>query len=172
MQTIPNNHDAPTLCHIGIGANLDSDLGSPKDGVLWAMNMLSNHPHTWQFVASSLYQSKAYGVTDQPDFINAVAKFYTDLPAHALLDVLQNLENQAGRIRLVRWGARTLDLDLLTYGDKAIRTERLIVPHVEMLKRNFVLVPMREISPDMTLLGRRLDGYENANNFDNLWRLI
>ena len=85
------------------------------------------------------------GPQDQPDYINAVIKISTNLTAEHLLDELQNIENKQGRVRKQRWGARTLDLDLLLYGDDVINTERLIVPHSGISERNFVLYPLNEL---------------------------
>ena len=83
--------------------------------------------------------------------MNAVAKFETNLTALELLDKLQHIENSQGRVRLRRWGERTLDLDLILYSDEQIQNERLTVPHIEMQNREFVIVPMYDLSPDLVL---------------------
>ncbi len=90
------------------------------------------------------------GPVGQPDFVNAVAAIDTRLDAHALLSDLQAIEQQQGRVRSgMRWGPRTLDLDLLLFGDKQINTGRLTVPHPGLLQRDFVLYPLYEIAPDL-----------------------
>ena len=83
--------------------------------------------------------------------MNAFAKFETNLTALELLDKLQHIENQQGRVRLRRWGERTLDLDLILYGNEQIQNERLTVPHIEMKNREFVIVPMFDLSPELVL---------------------
>ncbi|MCL5256158.1 MAG: 2-amino-4-hydroxy-6-hydroxymethyldihydropteridine diphosphokinase [Gammaproteobacteria bacterium] len=138
---------AAVRCYIGLGANLDQPLQTLQRAVA----VLSRDPalHDWQ--CSSLYQSKPMGPQDQPDYVNAVATFTTSFSAVQLLDFLQDIENQFGRVRQQRWGARTLDLDILLYADSAFHTERLTVPHPGMLEREFVLVPLAEIAPNLTL---------------------
>jgi len=89
------------------------------------------------------------GSVDQPDFVNAVAALDTRLDAHVLLSELQSIEQQQGRVRGVRWGPRTLDLDLLLYGDEQITTGQLTVPHPGLLQRSFVLHPLYEIAPEL-----------------------
>ncbi|ELA09244.1 2-amino-4-hydroxy-6-hydroxymethyldihydropteridine pyrophosphokinase [Moraxella macacae 0408225] len=158
------------LCHVGIGSNLGNELGKPIDHINQAIAWLKNHPNFADFCVSSLYTSKAFGVTDQPDFINAVAKFYTDLPALHILDILQGFEQQAKRVRVRRWGERSLDLDLLTYGDEQIDNERLTVPHMGIFERNFVVIPMLEISPDIVIRGQIIKNLEIANKHQGLTR--
>ena len=114
---------------------------------------------------SSLYETAAVGVTDQPDFLNAVAEVATTLSAAALLDALLNLENLLGRKRTFRWGPRVIDLDLLLYGDEQITLPTLTVPHPRLSERAFVLVPLAEIAPDLVLPGDNRTVAEMANNF-------
>lgn len=159
------------LCHIGIGSNLANELGEPTDHVKQAIDWLINHPNFDDFCVSSLYTSKAFGVTDQPDFINAVAKFCTDLSALTVLDILQDFEQQAKRVRLRRWGERSLDLDLLTYGDEKIDNERLTVPHIGIFERNFVVIPMLEISPEIIIHGQAVKNLEIAKNHQGLTKI-
>ncbi|HDL5264986.1 TPA: 2-amino-4-hydroxy-6-hydroxymethyldihydropteridine diphosphokinase, partial [Mannheimia haemolytica] len=104
-----------------------------------------------EFEISPFYGSKPVGPQDQPDYVNAVAKFSTDLSPTALLDKLQSIENEQGRVRVRRWGERTLDLDIILYGNQQIQTERLNVPHIEMKNREFVIVPMFDLTPDLVL---------------------
>ena len=88
---------------------------------------------------------------DQPDYCNAVVEIETTLSPIELLDTMQSIENSHGRVRTVRWGPRTLDLDILLYGNEVIESERLTVPHYQMHVRNFVLCPLQDIAPNLTL---------------------
>ena len=132
--------------YIGLGSNLEN----PRNQVEAALEELNQLPGTRLLAASSLYQSKPLG-PPQPDFINAVALLETTLPALALLDQLQGLEQRHQRVRREHWGPRTLDLDLLLYGDESVDHPRLQVPHPELTKRNFVLYPLAELAPELTL---------------------
>lgn len=130
--------------YVGLGGN----LGQPISQVSQALLELSSLPDSELVVRSSLYRTRPVGPVDQPDYINAVAVLVTELAAEALLDALQALEARHGRIRDgERWGARTLDLDLLLYGDAVIASQRLQVPHPRMCQRAFVLYPLAEIAP-------------------------
>ena len=124
-----------------------SNLGDSIRLINSATEKISSNPAIRVLNNSSLYQTEPYGVTDQPDFYNGCLEIETYLPAHKLLDVLQSLENEAGRVRTMHWGPRTLDLDLLIYGNELINDERLTVPHIDMANRNFVLEPLCEIAP-------------------------
>ena len=99
--------------------------------------------------ASGLYETAAWGLEDQPAFLNQALALHTSLPPEALLHVCLHTEQLAGRERLVRWGARTLDVDILFYDDQVLTTERLTVPHPRLPERRFVLVPLAEIAPDL-----------------------
>jgi 2-amino-4-hydroxy-6-hydroxymethyldihydropteridine diphosphokinase len=129
---------------VGLGAN----LGEPKAQVRRAIAALGAIPMTRLLAASSLYRSAPVGVGEQPDFINAVAAIETGLSARALLDKLLAIEARFGRRRDVPGSPRTLDLDLLLYGDRVIAEPDLIVPHPRMHERAFVLAPLAEIAPD------------------------
>jgi len=102
---------------------------------------------------SSLYRSAPMGPQDQPDFVNAVVQLATGLSADELLDGLRGVEQAQGRTREQHWGPRTLDLDILLYGDAVIATERLQVPHPGLALRNFVLYPLAEIDDGLVVPG-------------------
>ena len=139
-----------TVVYVGLGSN----LANPVDQVNQALTALDGMAHCRLLSQSSLYRSAPMGPQDQNDYINAVAELSTDLTPIALLDALQSIENQQGRVRKdERWGPRTLDLDLLLYGDKSVDLPRLKVPHYGMKQRNFVLLPLQEIAPDLVLPG-------------------
>ncbi len=134
-------------CYIGLGSNLDD----PRAHVSTALKQLAELPDTELVAASSLYRSDPVGPQDQPDFVNAVAELSTRLTPEALLDQLQSLEQAHRRVRERHWGPRTLDLDILLYGDSQLATERLVVPHSHMRERSFVLWPLAEIAPTLAL---------------------
>jgi len=137
-----------TVCFVGIGSN----LGQPVEKARQAIEALKSLPETRLVYCSSLYCSKPMGPSDQPDYINAVAQLETNLAPLALLDTLQQVELEKGRVRKdERWGPRTLDLDILLYGDQQIVSERLTVPHYGMKQREFVLYPLAEIAPNLRL---------------------
>ena len=100
---------------------------------------------------SSYYQTKPWGIVDQPDFINAVAAIDTALSPGQLLKQLQAIEQAQGRKRLERWGPRTIDLDILLYGDRVVSTDDLTIPHPRLTEREFVLYPLAELAPDLKL---------------------
>lgn len=130
------------LAHVALGAN----LGDARATVSDAIAALDRLPQTRLLRASGLYRSAPWEASG-PDFINAVAAVETGLDAHELLRALQALELQAGRERPYRNAPRTLDLDLLLYGDAVIDTPDLSVPHPRLRERAFVLLPLAEISP-------------------------
>jgi len=136
-----------TPAFIGIGSNLNS----PALQLAQAVSALRKLPHSTLEQVSSAYQSKAVGPGEQPDYLNAVVQVNTTLSPLTLLDHLQSIEQAQGRQRGVRWGARTLDLDLLLYGDSVINEARLTLPHPRILERDFVLRPLLEIIGDSTL---------------------
>lgn len=133
--------------YIGLGSN----LAEPKQQLVKARNAINHIPQTQISNQSSLYLSAPMGAQDQPDYINAVVAIDTRLPALTLLDELQNIENRQGRERTVKWGSRTLDLDILLYADQQIKHPRLTVPHYGLTEREFVLHPLHEINPTLVL---------------------
>jgi 2-amino-4-hydroxy-6-hydroxymethyldihydropteridine diphosphokinase len=135
---------------IGLGSNLDD----PRRQVGRALEELAGLPETTLAAQSGLYRSAPMGPADQPAYINAVARLETRLAPEALLDALQAIEARHGRVRAGdRWGPRTLDLDILLYGDARIDSPRLRVPHPGLAARNFVLQPLAELAPDLDIPG-------------------
>ncbi len=141
---------ASTKAFIGLGAN----LGDPEAQVRRALAALADLPGTRLVTASSFYRSAPVGVVAQPDFINAVAEIETALGARALLEALLAAERRFGRRRDFPGAPRTLDLDLLLYGDRVIAEPGLVVPHPRMHERAFVLAPLAEIAPDVAIPGK------------------
>ena len=138
---------------VGLGAN----LGDAVATVQAAFGALDALPGTRVLRASRLYRTPAWGKTDQPAFVNAAAVLETELDARTLLDAMLSIERDFGRDRATdgsdRWGARTLDLDLLLYGTDAIDEPGLRVPHPHLHERAFALVPLIEIAPDLVIPG-------------------
>jgi len=136
------------IAYIGLGSNLEN----PEKQIRNAVNAIKAIERTVMSNISALYYSRPMGPKDQPDYMNAVAELTTSLPPIALLDELQKIENDAGRVRKDnRWGPRILDLDILLYDNNVINSERLIVPHYGLKDREFVLIPLNEIAPSMSL---------------------
>ncbi|OTA21930.1 2-amino-4-hydroxy-6- hydroxymethyldihydropteridine diphosphokinase [Xenorhabdus beddingii] len=135
-----------TLVYIAIGSN----LADPLQQVDNALAALKNIPETTFVVRSSFYRTKPMGPQDQPDYLNLAVALETQLSAETLLDHTQAIELAQGRVRKdERWGPRTLDLDIMLFGDHMINTERLTVPHYGLKQREFMLYPLAEIAPNL-----------------------
>jgi len=137
------------VAFIGLGSNLEN----PESQLKRALQALDGLPGSRVQAVSSLYRSAPMGPQDQPDYVNAVVQLATGLLSEALLDQLQRVEQVHGRTRGQRWGPRTLDLDILLYGDEVIATERLQIPHPGLAQRNFVLYPLAEIGGHIAVPG-------------------
>ena len=138
-----------TVAYIGLGSNLEQ----PADQIRRAFEELGRVPSSRLTGRSRCYRSSPMGPPDQPDYINAVARLTTRLSPHALLRELQAIERAHRRVRGERWGPRTLDLDLLLYGQSSIETPDLRVPHPGLHERSFVLYPLSDIDPDLEIPG-------------------
>ena len=139
--------------YVGLGSNLQQ----PAKQIAAAFEGLDNLPETRLFGRSSLYRSAPLGGVEQPDFLNAVAALLTSLGPRELLDELKSIERRRGRERGgQRWGPRVLDLDILAFSDLVIAEDGLTVPHAGIAERNFVLLPLCEIAPELVIpnLGR------------------
>lgn len=134
-------------CFIGLGSNLDN----PVTQVATALLELERLDQCRNLTHSSLYRSDPVGPPGQPDYINAVASLETSLQPLELLDAMQAIEQQHQRVRIQHWGPRTLDLDLLLFGEQLINNDRLTVPHPYLQERNFVLLPLAEIAPKLSI---------------------
>ena len=155
--------------YIGLGSNLADPLAQLRS----ALAALAALPQTSLAAQSSFYASDPLGPADQPRYVNAVAALDTDLSPLELLDALQSIELEQGRLRKAeRWGPRTLDLDILLFGERQLDEPRLTVPHYHMHARAFVLYPLAEIAPQLRLPdGRALDELLAACPFEGLERL-
>lgn len=138
------------MVYVGLGSNLDAPHAQVAEG----MNELAGLPDTEVEACSSLYESEPMGPQDQPDYVNAVVRLRTGLAPEALLDGLQAIEHRHGRQRTRHWGARTLDLDILLYGEQQIAGPRLQIPHPGIAVRNFVLYPLAELDSQLEIPGR------------------
>jgi 2-amino-4-hydroxy-6-hydroxymethyldihydropteridine diphosphokinase len=134
------------VTYIGLGSN----LGDSKVILTEAVHKLAS---LGDVKISKLYQSPPMGPQDQPNYLNAVVQLSTNLAPLALLDELQRFEQESGRVRLRHWGERTLDLDLLIYAEEKIQHERLTVPHVGVMERDFVLIPLLDLDPNLHIDG-------------------
>lgn len=147
--------------YIGLGSN----LGDPRKNLEKARQFIDEIPLTRITRVSSLYSSRPWGVKDQPDFINQVVEIETGLPPGELLQKLLEIEKHMGRKRLVKWGPRVIDLDILLYGSLTISEEDLQVPHPFLTQREFVVVPLLELEPELalpdgTMLREKLEGLD------------
>lgn len=162
---------APRTACIALGAN----IGEPLRQIEAGFQALAALPGTRLTSRSSLYRSAPVGYADQPDFINAVALIDTTLEPHALLEALLAIERVNGRVREFPNAPRTLDLDIVLYGDMVIHDPGLTIPHARMLERAFVMLPLAEIAPDMQVPGqgrvRELAARVDAGSIAQLQRM-
>jgi 2-amino-4-hydroxy-6-hydroxymethyldihydropteridine diphosphokinase len=141
MATTPN-----TIAYLGLGTN----IGDREAYLEAALTSIAKIPATSLLRQSAVYESKPWGKTDQPDFLNMVAEISTQLEPHTLHRHLQSTERNLGREeRGERWGPRPIDIDLLLYGTRAIETASLVVPHARLWERHFVLRPLADLVPAM-----------------------
>ena len=129
---------------LGLGSN----LGNPRATCLQAIDLVRNHAHIRVSRVASLYRTEPVGVTEQAWFVNTVMDCTTALSVEALLEAILEIEGSFGRVRMERWGPRTLDLDILFYDDLHLKSEYLTVPHPRLHQRRFVLVPLAELAPE------------------------
>ncbi|UAW97960.1 2-amino-4-hydroxy-6-hydroxymethyldihydropteridine diphosphokinase [Halopseudomonas nanhaiensis] len=154
----------PVWCFIGLGSN----LSDPERQLDKALDALAQLPDSTLLARSSLYRSPPLGPSDQPDYLNAVAMLETRLEPEPLLDLLQSIELTQGRVRKdERWGPRSLDLDILLFGNLTLDSARLTIPHYDMHRRAFVLYPLAELAPELAMpdgtpLGTLLDRCPSA----------
>ncbi len=134
-----------TLVYLGLGSNLGDRISYLNE----AVDILNSHEHITVIKVSSFYETDPVGYEEQGKFMNCVALCETELSPHALLDFIQGVENTLKRVRTIRWGPRTIDVDILMYGDLKLWDEpRLLIPHPRMTEREFVLAPLAEIAPE------------------------
>lgn len=140
-----------TKAYISLGSNLGDRAANLDE----AVRQLSRTEGIGNLRRSGIRETEPVGRTDQPKFLNCVVEVETTLEPLELLDRCQEIERRLGRTRTRRWGPRTIDLDILLFGDVIVRTDRLTLPHPEMTRRRFVLEPLCELAPDLVLPGGR-----------------
>jgi 2-amino-4-hydroxy-6-hydroxymethyldihydropteridine diphosphokinase len=136
---------------IGLGGN----IGDTRELMRVALARLAAHPANEVAAVSALYQTPPWGKTDQPAFLNAAARLETTLSCRELLESILHIERELGRERVERWGPRTLDLDILLFGDEQVDEPGLHVPHPRLAERAFALQPLVDVAPDAAFAGRR-----------------
>jgi 2-amino-4-hydroxy-6-hydroxymethyldihydropteridine diphosphokinase len=144
--------DPAVTAALGLGGN----IGDVAGAFLQALGRLADAPGVGRLRASSVYRTPPWGKVDQPDFLNMAALVETTLPPRALLALCLDIERDLGRRRLERWGPRTLDLDLLTYGEATIGEPDLEIPHPRLTERAFVLAPLAEVAPHLRVGGQEI----------------
>ncbi len=146
-----SNHSETVASIIALGSNLDSGAGSPLETLCAAREALAKLPNSRVEKSSSVWKTAPVGNVDQPDFFNAALMLRTALSPHALLECLQEVERQFGRDRSreLRWGPRSLDLDIIFYGTRIIDEPDFSIPHPRFAERAFVLFPLMELAPTM-----------------------
>lgn len=133
------------VAYIGIGSN----LGDREQYLMRALEQIEENPEITITKVSSIYETYPVGITEQPLFLNMVIEIETNFSPIDLLNFLQKIECEFGRRREIKWGPRTLDLDILLYNQENMKSERLIIPHPHMQERGFVLIPLHEINPTL-----------------------
>ncbi len=139
-----------TLAYVGLGAN----LGEREETLRRAIELLDETDTVRVDAVSELRETDPVGVLDQPRFLNGAVAVETELTARELLDCLLAVESRLGRVRSERWGPRTVDLDLLVYGDEVVDEPGLRVPHPRLAERRFALEPLAELAPELVVPGR------------------
>ena len=131
--------------YLGLGSN----MGDRHKELDFALEMLRNHSAIRLIKAAPILETDPVGYLEQPKFLNTVAEIETALAPALLLEALQQIENDAGRVRSVRWGPRTLDIDILLYDNLVLSEPNLIIPHPHLREREFVLVPLAHLAPNL-----------------------
>jgi 2-amino-4-hydroxy-6-hydroxymethyldihydropteridine diphosphokinase len=163
--------------YLGLGGN----LGDPARAMASALRAIDADPETAVTAVSPLFRTPPWGRTDQPDFLNAAARIATARPPRDLLMLCLDAERALKRVRKERWGPRTIDIDILLYGDQTIREDDLEIPHPRIAERAFVLVPLAEIAPAILIGGTPVEarlaaldrsGIEQVSADGGWWREI
>ncbi|MDB5651800.1 MAG: folK [Hyphomicrobiales bacterium] len=140
---------AQTRAVLALGGN----IGDVAEAFVQALSLLASNSCVRLIARSGVYRTAPWGVTEQPDFLNMAVLVETSLRPRALLDLALSIERASGRVRDLRWGPRSLDIDVITYGDETIDEPDLTIPHPRLAERAFVLVPLADIAPDLEFGG-------------------
>ncbi|WP_430607517.1 2-amino-4-hydroxy-6-hydroxymethyldihydropteridine diphosphokinase [Enterococcus sp. AZ170] len=155
-----------TIGYLALGSNLGDRLRTLQE----AIELLNQDEDIQVLKKSKLYETLPYGDVPQENYYNAVIQIKTTCEPLQLLNKTQAIEKKLGRERLIHWGPRTLDIDILLMNDEKIATERLTIPHKEMLKRSFVLVPLKEVYPEAAFQGKSFDAWiTSTGNQAEVW---
>ncbi|WP_407721093.1 2-amino-4-hydroxy-6-hydroxymethyldihydropteridine diphosphokinase [Neorhizobium petrolearium] len=163
------------IAALGIGGN----IGDPPAAMAEALRQLDQREDCRVLAVSKLYSTPPWGKTDQADFFNCCALVETSLDPEELLDVCLSIEQGMKRVRRERWGPRTIDIDILTYGTRKQKSEKLELPHPRMTERGFVMMPLADIAPDLLVKGRKVGewlqetdtaGIKIARDSQDWWR--
>ncbi len=141
------SEERQVIAYLGLGAN----VGDREANLREAIALLDAHPGIDVRRLSSVYETEPVGLRDQPRFLNQVAEVAVTLTPEALLEAILSIEAALGRIRRTRWGPRTIDIDILLYGDALVDRPGLRIPHSGLRERAFVLLPLHELAPDLVL---------------------
>ena len=147
------------ISYLSLGSNIGNRLGYLEK----AIKQLNKQPEIKILNGSSVYETAAWGLEDQDDFYNMVIQIETSVEPNRLLRICQQIEQQLGRTREIHWGPRTIDIDILLYGDLEIEEDDLLIPHPYLLEREFVVTPLHEIAPKLIVKGIKLS--TSANHF-------
>ena len=156
-----------TTAVIGLGGN----IGEPQAAMAAALDRLTRHPGIALEAVSALYRTPPWGNIDQPPFLNAAVRVQTALAARELLEACLTVERELGRERRERWGPRTIDLDILLFGDAEVDKPGLTIPHPRLAERAFALLPLADVAPDATIGGRPARDWLDAAGRDGIVRL-
>lgn len=148
--------------YLGLGTN----MGDRLDYLMKACKMLEESEYITSIKKSNLYETKAWGYTDQADFLNMCVEIETILSPYELLDLCQEIENKLDRVRVIRWGPRTIDVDILFYDDVISTDEKLLIPHPRIKDRAFVLVPLMDLNQDLSIEDKSIKFYLDSLTYE------
>jgi 2-amino-4-hydroxy-6-hydroxymethyldihydropteridine diphosphokinase len=151
-------------CYLGLGSN----IGNARKNIDDAITLLTKHTAINIIKTASYYLTKAWGNTEQGDFVNTVVEIETSLSAQALLVATQGIEKQMGRVKSTHWGPRIIDIDILLYGDNVVKQQHLKIPHPYLTARGFVLMPLYQLNPRLFIPGKgKIVEFIDENGFAN-----
>ncbi|TDX48801.1 2-amino-4-hydroxy-6-hydroxymethyldihydropteridine diphosphokinase [Orenia marismortui] len=145
--------------YLGLGTN----VGDREDNLRQAISLIKDFPQTKVLLLSKIYETEPWGYTEQDNFLNMCLKLETTLSPYQLLAECQAVEKELKRKRKVRWGPRTIDVDILLYDNLNLSEEDLTIPHPRIAERNFVLIPLRDLDKKLTISNKKIDELINNN---------
>ncbi|QJA08871.1 2-amino-4-hydroxy-6-hydroxymethyldihydropteridine diphosphokinase [Romboutsia sp. CE17] len=148
--------------YLGLGTN----MGDRMNYLAQACELINNHENICIVKKSKIYETKAWGYTEQADFLNICLEIETDLDEYELLSVCQEVEQKLNRKRIIRWGPRTIDVDILFFNDKISNDEKLLLPHPRIQDRAFVLIPLMELNSKLLINNKTIDIHLNSLTID------